>query len=157
MTTGTESAIKDQRQPAAPPANVAIPAIRIGLRALADCVPKFSAALMRPRTPMGYWSAMRDHCTEMVFALDTPTPSCVQKSMNAFTASPVTANIAPNTKLAHAMIGARRYLSASQPIGRAPRTKNPPADEAMKTIAPLLTWRVSRMLGARTLSPALDS
>ena len=153
--TGIARTTKDHLQPAAPPARVAIPAMRSGLSAPADWVPKFKAALMRPLTPIGYWSARRDHCTEMVFALEIPTPSWAQNSMKAFTANPQTANMTLKARLAHAMIGGRRYRSASQPIGSAPSTRKPPAAELMKTMVPLLTCKVSLMFGASTLRPEL--
>ena len=88
---------------------------------------------------MGYWSASRDHWTENVFAFEIPAPSCVQNSMKALIASPDSASIAENARLAHPMMGARRYRSANQPIGSAPSTKKPPEAALMKTMAPLLT------------------
>ena len=46
-------------------------------------------ALIRPRTVIGYVSASIEPCTLRLLDFATPTPNCVQNSMNAFTARPV--------------------------------------------------------------------
>ncbi len=112
---------------------------------------------MRPRTVIGYVSASIEPCTLRLLDFATPTPNCVQNSMNAFTARPVRNAMSENASVAQPMIGPRRKRSASHPIGSAPSTMNEPAAALMKTIAPLLMPKESRMSGASTPSAALDS
>jgi hypothetical protein len=77
--------------------------------------------------------------------------------MNAFTAKPVRNTITENSNVAHPMIGPRRKRSANHPMGNAPNTMNDPAAALMKTMAPLLTPKESRISGANTPNAALDN
>ena len=70
--------------------------------------------------------------------------------MKALTASPDRKTKAEKTTADAAMIGGRRYRSASQPMGSAPRTMKAPDAALTKTITPSLTPKLSRMSGAST-------
>src|SRR4051812_26121137 len=93
----------------------------------------------------------------MLLDLAMPVAKRVQNSMNALTAKPESTTNAEKKRLAMPTIGTRRTRSASQPIGTAPSTKN--ADDAvpMKTMAPLLMWKVARISGPSTWIAAPSS
>ena len=92
-------------------------------------------------------------CTVCVLAWDTPAPKRARKNKKMFGAAPVAKTMRPNTKVAIPTMGARLTLSASQPSGTMPRTRNPPEIPLTKTMTPELTCSDAWMFGASTASP----
>ena len=107
-TTGMMGRKNAHRHPLMPPTAAAMPAMTRGLSAPAVWLVNMVMELSRPRTPMGYWSAIIEPCTEMVDDLEIPAPNWAKNSMKALTARPMQASMAAKANPAQAMIGPRR-------------------------------------------------
>ena len=93
---------------------------------------------------------MRAPWTVVVADREKPTPKRARNSVKALMARPERKVNTAKAAVANAMIGGRGKRSASQPIGKAPTTMNAVEAAVMKTIAPSLMPRLSRMSGAST-------
>ena len=100
------------RHPSLPPAKHAMPPTSAGLIAPMNRLDPIVAALSRPRTPIGYASAINVWCTVLVADRDIPTPNRARNNVKALVISPVANTNTPNNSVEMKTIGGRRKRSA---------------------------------------------